>query len=682
MKQCPVCNREMREQLLFCPFDGQTLISVDQGDKFIGFTLDDKYRLDEKIGEGGMGKVYRATHILMDHTVAIKILRPHLSSDEVALERFRREARAAASIRHPNAVAVTDFGVNKETGLSYLVMELLEGVELRDRMKEKQWLGFEESFIIVQQICLALQAAHAKGIIHRDLKPDNIWLLKSDDDFPRVKVLDFGIAKLKTAETSNLTQQGMIVGTPFYMSPEQCVGDELDARSDIYSLGIIIYEILTGKVPFRASTPMGVALKHSNELPKPLHQLRSDMPHPIENVVLRALKKQREDRQDSAMQLAQEFEAALYEAGVELKFLGTKTPQQFHTFSTNPDQAYRSAEADRSQSPDRSLSPQRLADGASGAVAQPKIEPPLPGARVATPDMFQQVARAPLSILNWLSEAPTSRKILVLAFAAVLVVATVVTAIMLAPGETTPVEQAKGGSGGSQAGGIAPTPPPGMAYVPGGKFLMGYDGSDEESEKPEHEVTVGPFFVDKYEVTVGEYYQFVKTGRRGAPENWPESWKEGRFKPEDAKLPVTDVTWFDAREYAKSVGKRLLSEEEWEYAARGTDKRLRPWGNDFNPNYANVGDPEKREIRPVGSYPVDKSPFEVFDMAGNVFEWTGSDWSSYPNSKAAPVAGKMVRGGSYSRDRTFAMGTSRSKFRPDDKQGDIGFRCAMDAPKQ
>jgi len=144
MKQCPACKREMREQLLYCPFDGQTLVSLGQGDAFIDLILDDKYRIDEKIGEGGMGKVYRGTHIMMDHTVAIKILHPHLSSDQVAVERFRREARAAASIRHPNAVAVTDFGVNKETGLSYLVMEFLEGVELRDKIKQKGRLGFEE----------------------------------------------------------------------------------------------------------------------------------------------------------------------------------------------------------------------------------------------------------------------------------------------------------------------------------------------------------------------------------------------------------------------------------------------------------------------------------------------------------------------------------------------------------
>ncbi len=356
MKQCPLCKSEMKEQLLFCPFDGQTLIPVDQADKFIGIILDDKYRIDEKVGEGGMGKVYRATHILMDHTVAVKILHPHLSSDQVAVERFRREARAAASIRHPSAVAVTDFGVNRETGLSYLVMEFLEGVELRDVIKKKRQLGFEESYIITQQICSALQAAHARGIIHRDLKPDNIWLLKSEDDFPRVKVLDFGIAKLKEANVSNLTQQGMIVGTPYYMSPEQCLGDELDARSDIYSLGIIIYEILTGQVPFQGSTPMGVVLKHANEPPMPPHELRSDLPYAIENVVLRALSKHREDRQGSAMELAQEFESALYQAGVELKFLDANALQDSYTLSSYP---YRSRDATVPQRTDGRTAPPR-----------------------------------------------------------------------------------------------------------------------------------------------------------------------------------------------------------------------------------------------------------------------------------------------------------------------------------
>lgn len=697
MKQCPLCKREMRDQLLFCPFDGQTLISVEEGDKFIGLILENKYRIDEKVGEGGMGKVYRGTHILMDHTVAIKILHPHLSSDEIAVERFRREARAAASIRHPNAVAVTDFGVNKETGLSYLVMEFLEGVELRDEIKKKGRLDFEESFIITQQICLALQAAHAKGIIHRDLKPDNIWLLKSEDHFPRIKVLDFGIAKLMANNVSDLTQQGVIVGTPYYMSPEQCVGDELDARSDIYSLGIIIYEILTGRVPFRASTPMGVALKHANEPPMPPHELRLDLPFVIENVVLRALRKHREERQGSAMELSQEFEAALYQAGVELKLLGTNTPQNSHTLSTYADQAHRAERsmspdrsfppADRSTPPDRSISPGQSAGGDWAASAQ-SIGAPQPeaGLRAATPDLFGQRIPSRLSIRDRLSELSTSRKILFVGLGAALII----TAIAVV-GSLTRSNQAPVGDGNKNvAGNPAVEPkapsaktPAGMALVTAGKFTMGYNASDQEMEKPEHEVPMASYFIDEYEVTVGDYYSsLVKGKNHPAPKDWPSSWKQGQFRPEEARLPVTNITWFDARDFAESVGKRLPTEEEWEYAARGADKRLYPWGGDFNPNYANVGDPIKKSIKPVGSFPKDKSPFAAFDMGGNVLEWTSSDPLRYPGSNAVPKAGKIARGGSFDGNRSYAMTSSRTSIPPDMAYPGVGFRCAKSAPAQ
>ncbi|HWP44335.1 MAG TPA: serine/threonine-protein kinase, partial [Blastocatellia bacterium] len=328
MKQCPSCNKLLKDSLLFCPYDGGLLVNKQEEDKLIGTVLDDKYRLEEKIGAGGMGKVYRATHIQMDHTVAIKILDPRLSSDHRALERFRQEAHAAAFIKHPNVVGVTDFGVTKATGIAYLVMEFLEGVELREKIHHEKQLDFEESFIIVHQVCLALNAAHTKGIIHRDLKPDNIWLIKSEDGIERVKVLDFGIAKLKTPDVSTrLTQQGMVIGTPQYMSPEQCRGEELDARSDIYSLGVIIYEMISGQVPFDASSPMAIVLKHTSDAPPPLSEFRPDVPAPIEKMVMRALSKDPKDRQQSAAEIAQQFEAALYSSGIELKIWGPTTGQ-------------------------------------------------------------------------------------------------------------------------------------------------------------------------------------------------------------------------------------------------------------------------------------------------------------------------------------------------------------------
>lgn len=313
MKQCPSCKRELEDHLIFCPFDGEPL-GVRVTNEFVGILLDDKYRLEEKVGEGGMGTVYRATHIQMENTVAVKILRPDLASDQTAVERFRREARSTAQIRHPNAVAVTDFGVTRDAGIAYLVMEFLEGEDLRHKIKQKRRLDLEETALILSQTCSAVSAAHFRGIIHRDLKPDNIWLIKTEEGVEHVKVLDFGIAKLKASTDVSLTQ-GAIIGTPYYMSPEQCRGEELDPGSDVYSLGVILYEMLTGRVPFDGSNPLAVVLKHSTEHPRRLRELRPDIPEQVERVVLRALEKKREDRQTSAVQLAQEFEAALPSEG-------------------------------------------------------------------------------------------------------------------------------------------------------------------------------------------------------------------------------------------------------------------------------------------------------------------------------------------------------------------------------
>jgi serine/threonine-protein kinase len=647
----------MKDHLLYCPFDGNALVQAVERDPLVGAVLDNKYRIEEKVGEGGMGRVYRATHIQMDHTVALKVLHPHLSSDQTAIERFRREARAAAYISHPNAVSVTDFGVTRDTGTAYLVMEFLEGIELRKKLKQQRHLDYKDAFLIVYQTCAALHAAHTKGIVHRDLKPDNIWLIKSQEGIDRVKVLDFGIAKLmQQSDTGKLTQQGMIVGTPFYMSPEQCRGEELDARSDIYSLGVIMYEMLTGKVPFEAPTPVGVVLKHANEPPRPPHQLRGDMPLSVEQVVLRALGKQREERQTNAIELAQEFESALYDAGIDLNVLGTSTPHTPFTLRRPSDISLR---------PD-TISQRANTAGVAGSV--PPTEP-FGGSTMAekSPALFDQPQEA-ISFFDRLRDFALDHKMIVIPLLAVLIVATGFGIWALVRGTST--------NGG--AGNVAP---PGMILIPAGRFTMG-NNSASDAEKPEHEETVNAFYIDRQEVTVEEYYKLIREKNLVPPRAWSQAWKEGRFTAEEAKLPVTGVSWFDASRYAQYVGKRLPTEVEWEYAARGADKRIYPWGNEFDPQRANVGDPARKNIQPVGRSPLDKSAFDALDMAGNVSEWTDSDFMRYPDLKTLMGAGKIIRGGNFAQKRAAATTTARSAMAPDETRESVGFRCAVSATRQ
>ena len=684
MKFCPVCKKDMKDQLLYCPFDGQLLMTKTERDEFIGLIIENKYQIEEKIGEGGMGKVYRATHIQIGHTVAVKILHSQLASDQVAIERFRREARAAAYIQHPNAVAVTDFGVMQDTGMAYLVMEFLTGIELRQMIKERKQLGYEETFIIVHQTCSALQAAHVKGIIHRDLKPDNIWLLKSEDDIPRVKVLDFGIAKLKTdTESNQLTQQGMIVGTPYYMSPEQCRSEELDARSDIYSLGIILYEMLTGQVPFLAATPVGVVLKHANEAPRPLRELRDSIPEPLEAVVLRALNKERKDRQETASQLAQEFENALYEAGVELKVLGTNTPQSIFPSSAMPFTGLRSISPDRS----RSFDPSQSSRTPPPAVAQSSASGvPAHESKGTTKELFQATVSGNSPVEKLVSiftgakgeESSGQRRLLFIGLAAGLVILLIAGIIWIAtPGtpEITqpPVDQ-------TEPPPVNPPPiPEGMVLVQGGKFMMGTNDSDADADaKPIHEVTVSEFLLDETEVTNQQYQQFVKATGHTAPSHW----QNGEFPSGEANLPVWNVSWEDAKAYAAWAKKRLPTEAEWEYAARGSSNLKYPWGPNWSPRYSNSREDGRDKPVAVRSYPTGKSWCGVYDLAGNVSEWVEDEYRPYRFSPAPPDPGKMVfRGGAYNLAKEELVSWARYWDRPTLTEKWLGFRCAQSVPK-
>ncbi|CDM66974.1 serine/threonine-protein kinase [Pyrinomonas methylaliphatogenes] len=311
MRRCPKCNALYDDSVSLCPQDGEIL--EKDGDELIGRVLGGKYRIEERIGEGGMGKIYRATHVLMDKTVAVKVLSPQLAADRNVVARFTREARIASRISHPHAIAVTDFG--EDAGRVFLAMEYLPGRTLKELIEEEGPLPIDRVVEIARQIASALDAAHAQGVIHRDLKSANVMLTEVEGKEDWVKVLDFGIAKITEAMDPDLTAPHLVVGTPHYMSPEQCAHASVDARSDVYSLGVIIYEMLTGHVPFMADSAAEVLHKQMHEPPPSVREERPALPLAIDRVVARALAKRPEERFQSAGELAEAL--ALAATGVE-----------------------------------------------------------------------------------------------------------------------------------------------------------------------------------------------------------------------------------------------------------------------------------------------------------------------------------------------------------------------------
>jgi serine/threonine protein kinase len=285
--------------------------SDDAARTLLGRTVDRKYHLDVLLGSGGMGSVYKATRLLIGDTVAVKILHSDQLKDPQAIERFRREAQAAARLKHPNVVTIHDFGIT-ESGLAYLVMELVEGDSLRDLIRRKGSFHAPDAAGIIAQVASALDEAHRHDIVHRDLKPDNIVVTTLPNGI-HVKVLDFGVARMRdvSAGIGTLTNTGMIVGTPYYMSPEQCMGEQLDGRSDIYSLGVMLYEMLAGTVPFNAPSLTAVVMQHVTKPPPPLHTINPAITQAVEAVVMHALQKQREMRPPTATDLARELDSAI-----------------------------------------------------------------------------------------------------------------------------------------------------------------------------------------------------------------------------------------------------------------------------------------------------------------------------------------------------------------------------------
>ncbi len=329
MKMCAKCRAEYSGGEAFCPLDGARLVTASQlaaqahlEDPLIGAVLSGRYVLSRRIGTGGMGVVYEARHTTLGKRFAVKILREQATASDDAVARFRQEAKSATRIGHDNIVQITDFG-ETDGGASYLVMELLDGEDLARVLASEHTLPLERAIPILLQVCRALGAAHDKGIVHRDLKPENIFLVSRGGEPDFVKIVDFGMAKMNDQETPGvpgrkLTKTGMIFGTPEYMSTEQAYGRPTDHRSDIYAVGIIAYEMLTGRVPFSGESFMAILSQHMLDAPPRMSEANPHVrvPEALERVIVACLAKSPDERPQSMQELSRALTRAVESIGM------------------------------------------------------------------------------------------------------------------------------------------------------------------------------------------------------------------------------------------------------------------------------------------------------------------------------------------------------------------------------
>lgn len=342
MPICPSCEAEVAEGAKFCTFCGAIVPKTKavEEDPLIGRIFAKNFRIESLLGVGGMGKVYKAVQISLDKPVVLKLLHPHYADDETLVHRFHREARAASRLNHPNSINIIDFGQDDD-GTLFMAMEFLAGRDLFTVLQEEDPLGEARIANIVRQVCSALAEAHEQGVIHRDLKPENIMVEDRRVQHDYVKVLDFGIAKIQDPggkETRALTAQGMVCGTPEYMAPEQARGDDLDPRTDIYALGVLLYQLSTGQLPFQADNAIGLVTKHIVEAPTPPSEAypQRNVSPALEHIIMKCLSKKADDRYNTVLELAQELEPLAMSAMSTSEFGPSTTGPMASPRSTGP----------------------------------------------------------------------------------------------------------------------------------------------------------------------------------------------------------------------------------------------------------------------------------------------------------------------------------------------------------
>ena len=673
---------------------------------WIGQTLNGRYKIEELLGQGGMSSVYKGTDPNLSRTVAVKLIHSHLSNNPEFVRRFEQEAAAVAQLRHPNIIQVYDFA--NDGDVYYMVLEYVPGETLQDQLEALSNSGkrmeLAEVTSIMASVGDAVAYAHEKGMIHRDLKPANVMIRPNGESI----LMDFGVAKMLGGAQHTAT--GAVIGTAVYMAPEQVRGEIPDERADIYSLGVMLFEIATGKRPYDGDSAISIMMKHINDAVPDVRALRDDVPQGFADVIFKAMAKTREERFQSAAELA-----------AALRGIHSASSPRSSVVEASPSATVVEVPPEATVVETVEPVPSPVPEAAPTSTTQPSMapvtpEPVIAAVPVPTSESAQVVAA---SSGDTFAPKPTptessgrSRKSLLIAGAigVIVLLCVVVGGFFVAGqflgGDETP-QATEGALGAAPTDEIVatelvveltveptepspptdlpieaptqtPTPilvPDGMALIEAGSLLLGSDTAFA-NEKPEHPVFLDAFFMNLYEVTNVQYQECVSAGACpsvGGPIGSDQH-------------PVVNVSWERAQTFCGWAGKRLPTEAEWEYAAGGAEGLTWPWGNEFDASLSAASTPA---TQPVGSFPAGVSPFGIFDMAGNVVEWVADVYvadfyaNSPPLNPLSTGTGneRVYRGGSYGNtDGSFYTTTRRFVQSRSFSDSDIGFRCAMDAP--
>ncbi len=668
------------------------------------------YQIIEKIGKGHLGTVYRAHDPQFERDVALKVI--SLAEDERLRLLFLRKMQTLLSFEHPAVVPIYDFG--QEDGRVFIVSKLMIGGSLADELEQKSY-SFSEIVDLFSALAPAIDDAHVNNIIHDHLSPSNILF----DHRGRPYLSDFGLHRF-LIEVYPPTLNQEVVGNPAYMSPEQLyhalraqAGLQQDQRSDIYALGVILFELLTGQIPYRAHTSLGIALGHVNDSIPDITINRSDLPSGIQEVIERVLAKSPNARYPTAMALSQTIMAL------------SKNPINVSESFTSTSEVTEKSDPTSSSS---DLNPHDIVlleendDYAQGQFSAKNIagrenKADQEGQQRATEqEETESTTKKPVGssfrFSRWIGGV--GLVLLIALFGWFFTNGSLFSELIPAP---APILE----SGSIQT---SPKDDAAMVYVPAGEFIMGSQADDPNAynnEKPQHTITLDSYWIDQTEVTNAMFTRFIEeTGYQTEAEqagyglvyspltdNWEKtdgaSWKHpigpGNNITSLNHYPVVQVSWNDADAYCKWADRRLPTEAEWEKAARGTDGRQYPWGNDFNGENLNYCDTnciminnqdtstndDYLDLAPIGIYPEGSSPYNALDMSGNVWEWVG-DWfdeayyQTTPSSNPlGPETGtyRTLRGGSWSNGNIFVRNAVRTGSLPNETIDNLGFRCAM-----